>query len=89
MKKELKTYEVMSTTLPPAILKDEREKCGIGVVEKVRGVGASVLGSRVVTGERSSSGVVALEREEKRARRKVGGLIWTGVQLRIPRRGRH
>lgn len=47
----------------------------MGVVEKVRGVGTKVLGRRLVTGKRSRSGV-ALEREEKRARREVGGLIW-------------
>lgn len=34
--KEMKTYVVISTTLPP-ILKEEREKCGTGVEEKARG----------------------------------------------------
>lgn len=74
----METYEVISITLPPAILSDERENCGMGVLEKVRDGRAIVLGSRLVTGERSSNGDVALEREEKRARRmEVGGLIWS------------
>lgn len=70
----------MSTTLPPAILNDERDNCGIGVLEKVREALATVLGSsRLVTGGRSSSGDVALVRGERRTRRKeVGGLIWSG-----------
>lgn len=71
----------MSTTLPPAILIEERENCGIGVLEKERDVFAIVLGSRLVTGERSSSGEVALGRDEKRKRKEVGGLIWSGFSV--------
>lgn len=78
------THEVIWTTLPPAILGVEREKCGMGVEEKARA--GLLTGVRLKTGERISSGVVALEREEKRARRKVGGLIWQG-ELRSSRRG--
>ena len=67
-------------TLLSAILKDECENCGTGVVEKVRDVGTKVPGRRLVTGERSRTGV-ALEIEEKRARREVGGLIWKSSAL--------
>lgn len=80
---------VISITLPPAILTEECEKRGIGVVEKARGVFATGgLGSRD-TGERRSNGVEALGRDERRAKRKeVGGLICAGFSGRsLKRRG--
>ena len=64
-----RTYEVISITLPPAILKVELEKLGTGVDEKARG---AMNGIREERGVRTSSGVALVR--ELRARRKVGDL---------------
>jgi hypothetical protein len=63
------TYEVISITLPPAILKVELEKLETGVDEKARG---AMYGSREERGVRMSSGVALFK--ELRARRKAGDL---------------
>lgn len=63
------TYEVISTTLPPAILWVDCEKCGIGVEVKVRN--GVCTGRRFGIDERSTEGV-ALQIESLDRRRGDG-----------------